>query len=147
MRYKDLFDAKAWRRYSGRDRRCLVRSCASSEYCDVLVQYGVVETGKQRIHAGYFVQIVGPDDEERLFEDPHSLRRALCMADAALRELGFSLDVIGLSQDWKESPMSANSGYGYLPDVRDPVHMLDQRANSNTTVGHGDHDFGAGQPL
>lgn len=119
MRYSDLFDAKAWRRYSGRDRRC------PTDGGNVLVQYGRVTTGRQRVHAGFFVQVVGPDEQERLFEDPHSLSRALRAAGSALERLGVTLEVIGLSAEWRESPMSWNSGYGYHPRARGPVHMLD----------------------
>jgi hypothetical protein len=126
VRYTDLFDAGAWRRYSGRDRRCLVLSCASREHHDVLVQFGQVTTGKQRVFAGYFVQVVGPGAEERLFEDAHSLRGALQAAASALKEIGFTLEVIGSSANYSESPMSANSGYGYHPSISGAVHMLDR---------------------
>ena len=135
MRYTDLFDAKAWRKYKGRDRLCrLVRTSndqsESGEVHDVPAQCGVVHTGKQRVFAGYFVQVVLPSGDEVLAEDPHILWRALVSVEEKLRAAGWSLDAIGLSPDWQESGLSANSGYGYHPDVDGAVHFFEP----NTSV-------------
>ena len=82
MRYRDLIEAKAWRRYDGRDRRCfIVRTSdfgkSDQELVEVVVQTGNVTTGGQRVWAGYFAQVVGPDEQVWLAEHPHFLRGAL----------------------------------------------------------------------
>ena len=130
MRYRDLFDAKAWKKYKGRDRRCRLVPVSGSqsdarEVLEVPAQWGVVHTGKQRVFAGYFVQVVLPSDEEVLSEDPHVLWKAFAAVEKKLNAAGWSLDAVGLSPDWQESGLSANSGYGYHPDVVGAVHFFE----------------------
>lgn len=134
MRYRDLFDAKAWRKYQGRDRRCrLVRVSATSavlpEVHEVPAQYGSVLTGKQRVWAGLFVRVTLPSGDAILAEDSHSLLKALIGVEAKLNALGWSLDAIGLSSDWQESGLSWNSGYGNHPDVSGAAHMFEPIPN------------------
>ena len=74
--------------------------------------------------AGFFVKIVGPDGDEWLAEDPHSLRRALRGIEAKLNEDGRSLQVIGLDPEWRESGLSADTGWGFHPNFDGPVHIL-----------------------
>ena len=130
MRYTDLFDARAWKKYEGRDRVCRLISLDSvrsgrKEIVQVPVQCGVILTGKQRVFAGYFVQVILPDGEAVLAEDPHILWKALAGVEEKLHALGWSLDAIGLSPDWQESGLSANSGYGFHPNVIGAVHFLE----------------------
>jgi hypothetical protein len=129
MRYRDLFDAQAWRKYSGRDRECMLIQVgnASKKAQVARVQYGSVTTGKQRVWVGYFVQVVDVNGREWLAEDPHSLRRALRKVEACLNEASLSLAVVGLSSDWSETGLSANTGYGYVPNASGPIHMLSAR--------------------
>lgn len=130
MRYRDLFDAKAWRRYSGRDRECFIRPLADPNAAprEARVQYGVVKTGRQRVFVGYFVQVIQQHGGEWLAEDPHSLRRALRAVERSLNADGWSLKVIGLDAEWSETGLSANTGFGYHPDLEGPVHMMDAPA-------------------
>ena len=129
MRYRDLFDARPWKKYDGRDRRCLiVRNHESEgkerEVVETSVQYGNTFTGKQRVWVGYFVQVVGPDEKVWLAEHPHFLRGALREVEKLLNTDGWSLLAIGLAPEWHETGSSANSGYGYHPDFDHAVHML-----------------------
>ena len=129
MRYKDLFDAKAWRKYQGRDRLCRLVSIADGDSAhhrwNVPAQCGVVLTGKQRVFAGYFVQVVLPSGDEVLAEDPHILWKALARVEQKLNALGWSLDAVGLDPNWQESGLSANSAYGYHPDFKGAVHFFE----------------------
>lgn len=126
MRYRDLFDPKAWRKYEGRDRRCLMSSMHGSapQEVEVLAQFGHVRTGKQRVWAGYFVQVIDPSGPTWIAEHPHSLRGALREVGDKLEADGWSLKVIGLSSDWRETGLSENSGFGYHPGFDKAVHML-----------------------
>lgn len=130
MRYHDLFDARAWKKYEGRDRLCRLISLspdrtAGEEIESVPVQCGLVYTGKQRVFAGYFVQAILPSGEPVLAEDPHILRRALCGLELKLNALGWSLGAIGLDERFEESGLSSNTGWGFHAEKDGAVHMLD----------------------
>jgi len=132
MRYHDLFDARAWKKYQKRDRRCCLISLrsdasASAEIEKVPVQWGIVYTGKQRVMAGYFFQAILPSGEAVLAEDPHLLRRALFALESRLNALGWSLDAIGLDEQWKESGLSSNTGWGFHPLVQGAAHVLEPK--------------------
>lgn len=129
MRYRGLLDARAWKKYEGRDHRCFIVGTSNlnepnRELVEVSVQLGNVTTGKQRVWAGYFMHVEGPDEKTWLAEHPHFLRGALREVEKLLNADGWSLLAIGLTPEWHETGLSANSGFGYHPDFDHAVHML-----------------------
>jgi hypothetical protein len=132
MRYTDLFDAHAWRKYQTRDRVCRLISLHSDQagqptMDEVRVQWGVVTTGKSRQWAGYFSQVIFSSEQTVLVEDPHNLITALKALGERLSEMGWRLDVIGLDDEFRESGLSANTGYGFHPSIDGAVHIFDPR--------------------
>ena len=136
MRYHELLEARPWRHYTGQDRVCLIRRLDSdgslARSNPATVQFGSVTTGRQRVWVGYFVQVIEHDGNEWIAEDPHSVRRALRDVETKLNRVGRSLDVIGLDADWRESGLSANTGWGYHPDIDGAVHMLEPMTGNPT---------------
>lgn len=129
MRYRDLNEARPWRQYRGRTRTCLLSNARPVGITDRLVVqadaiFGTVLTGRSEVHWGYFVRIVGTD-EECLGEDRYSLRLALVQAAAAVANCGWTLEAIGLDDEWTQTGLSENSGYGYHPAFNRRVHMLE----------------------
>ncbi|WP_338505046.1 hypothetical protein V6R86_13110 [Sphingomonas kaistensis] len=132
MRYKDLFDAKAWRKYAGRDRLCRLVPLTSdqsvpTDIIEVPVQSGTVSTGRARVFAGWFCSVGLPTGEMVLAEDPHNLGQALRNLEERLNATGWSLDAIGLDERWEETGLSSNTGWGYHPQVHGAAHMLDPK--------------------
>ena len=126
MRYNE-FGSGGWRHYSGQERACVLTPLpegSASGSSEAHVQWGSVTTGKQRVWVAFFIQVIQRDGKEWLVEHPHSLRAALRLVEADLNADGWSLGVIGLDPEWRESGLSANSGYGYHPDFSEAAHML-----------------------
>lgn len=126
MRYRELSTKSSWRHYSGGERICYLQSTSdgSTKSVEVHVQYGSVATGRQRVWVGYFVQVVHPDERSWLEEHPYSLCGALRGVEVKLNIEGLSLSAVGLDPEWRESGLSANSGFGFHPDFDAAVHML-----------------------
>ena len=130
MRYRELNEARPWKKYQGRSRTCLLSNSRPAGIADsVAVQAdascGTVSTGRSEVHWGYFVRITGPGGEEWLGEDRYSLRAALMQAAAATADSGWTLLAIGLDDDWTQTGLTENSGYGYHPAFDRRVHMLE----------------------
>ena len=131
MRYQDLFDGKAWRKYNGRGFPCRFREIVTEGTAKEIelklahVEIGTCATGRARVFAGYFLRVISDDGRMWLGEDDHSLRLALREVEAKMTVEGCGLDAIGLSPEWQESGLSANSGYGFYPDFDRAVHMLE----------------------
>ena len=134
MRYRDLLEARPWRRYSGEERKCFIGQIDADEAADTpleaKVEFGTVATGRQAVWAGFFVR-VEVDGQQWLAEDPYSLRRALRGVEAKLNSDGISLHVIGLDPEWHESGLSGNTGWGYHPELDGAVHMLTPPPNAD----------------
>ena len=135
MRYRDLTEARPWRQYDSRAGRCQItrteHAVGSNATTDVIVQFGTVSTGKQRVFAGYFCRVIRPDGVAVLGEDPHHLRGALRKVEHQLNQTGWTLNAIALSDDWQETGLSENSGFGYHPAFDRPVHMLESLPHSS----------------
>lgn len=127
MRFHELLEARQWRNYRGEQRQCSIGNLVAHPALDqpksATVIFGTVDTGRQRVWAGYFVR-VEMDGRTWLGEDAHSLRRALRGLENSLNADGYSLLVIGLDADWRESGLSANTGWGFCSDVEGAIHML-----------------------
>ena len=128
MRYKELAEARPWKQYLGRSRRCLATNGETT--VEVKGSCGTVLTGRTESFHGYFVRIVGPDTYEWLGTHPQSLKQALANAATAAERSGWKLLAVGLLDEWKVSGLSWNSGWGYHPAFADKVHMLDTLMNA-----------------
>ena len=136
MRYKDLYDARAWRKYEGRDRLCRLVPLTSdqtvpADIIEVPVQNGTVSTGRSRVFVGWFCSVGLPTGEMVLAEDPHNLREALRKLEEQLNATGWSLGAIGLDERWEETKLSSNTGYGYHPNWNGAAHMFEPRRCDN----------------
>lgn len=95
----------------------------------VATRMAAVETGRSRTFWGYRVVVQQITGEQTKGEDRHNLHNALKQCDENLRAAGYQMKVMGLRPDFYETGLSFNSGYGYVDDVNDPVHMLDSATN------------------
>ena len=132
MRFSELVEARRpWKQYKGR-RHCirLVRSdVVNSTDRDVVecdVYFGSLLTGRTETFAAHYVHICGPEGEGRgwLGEHPHFLYDALQRACEAAQEDGWTVLAVGRVPQFRETGLSANSGFGYHPAFPDrAVHM------------------------
>lgn len=106
-----------------------------SGYCGVEIgdlkirttfEIGIVETGKQRVYAGFEVRVSNPAGGAWVGHDQWSLSEALRIAEAKAQVDGASLICAGLSMFWFETGLSAGSGFGYFPWSKSPVFMMDK---------------------
>lgn len=130
MRYRELNEARPWKTYQGRTHPCIIASpedlgdgkCIITE---AEAHFGTLHTGRTEVFWGYYVRIVGIG-EEWLGEDRHSLRDALRQAAGAAEHSGWSIIALGCTSEFRESGLSANSGYGFHPAHPDRhVHMFE----------------------
>ena len=98
------------------------------EHGEKLVRYdtGIVETGRSRVFAGYFIQITLGDEERITAEDGGSMVRALWGLARNISASGLRLRCAGLSGQWRESGLSENGGFGYFGPHQQPMHMMDE---------------------
>ena len=137
MRYHELTEARPWKQYEGQHRPCLIVSPELRHVAECIVTEaegycGTIRTGKTEVFFGYYVRIVSPTGVEWLGEDRSSMREALRRAAEATEQAGWSLLAIGLSSNWRETGLSANSGFGYDPAFPNrAVHMLEPPKRSH----------------
>lgn len=111
-----------WKHYdAARSGVCLINHKGAGEATGY--RYGIVSTGRTRVFAGYFVEVelLG---ESIIGESGRSMREALRAVAAKLAELDTSLDCAGLCDQWSESGLTENSGWGYLPWAGSAVNMM-----------------------
>jgi hypothetical protein len=131
MRYRDLIETRPWKTFRWQVRPCLIASPRAVGDADCVVlqaegHYGPVFTGRTEVFHGYFVRIVASHGEDWLGEDRRSLREALKNAAEAAEQSGWTVLAIGLFPEWRESGLSANTGFGSHPAYPDrAVHMLE----------------------
>jgi hypothetical protein len=132
VRYCELIPSDGWRHYTGREQVCCAAKCSDQEtdIIEVKVGYGILLTGKSRVFKSYWVGVENAPGHRVVGEDAHSIRRALRAVEKKLNAEGLSLQVIGLNDEWRESGLSANSGYGYHPHHKIAVHMLEPKFQS-----------------
>ena len=90
-----------------------------------LATCGIVLTGKTQTFHGYFCALVHPSGARWIAEHRSSLRRALRAAAGAVDADGGKLCAIGLNDDFFETGLSGNTGWGYHPEFSQAVHMLE----------------------
>jgi len=89
-------------------------------------ELGIVETGRSRVFAGYFVR-VAVGTQTFLGEESGVLLKALRDCATKLEASGFELNAAGLSPQFGQTGLSFNSSVGYLDGGREPVHMMSPR--------------------
>lgn len=89
-------------------------------------EMGIIETGRQRVFAGHYIKVIGPDGEEWLGEDTSSMRAALRALDKEIESNGGRLLCAGLLDGFHESGLSADTGYGYIRGYPRAVHMMER---------------------
>lgn len=130
MRYDEIVRANDWNHYAGDEAICAVIpfNPAPDEFQKAFAcsaKTGARYTGRTRVFQGYFVFILGPEGNDWLATDAHSMRSALRKLHHLIVESGWKLPAIGLSSRWEETGLSVNSGFGYHPYFDRPVHMLE----------------------
>lgn len=114
----------AWRHYEVRQSDdCDVRDANGTSILRFTM--GIVETGKQRVFAGYFVRLMLTDREPITGEHEHSLRGALWRLARNIAPLGYVLNCAGISAEFNESGLSVDTGWGYWGRQKEPIHMMD----------------------
>lgn len=113
-----------WRHYEVRQSDdCKVQSQDGTSIARFTM--GIVETGKQRVFAGHFVQLLLADHEPITGEDEHSMRAALWRLARNIEPLGLTLNCVGLRAEFSESGLSVDTGWGYWGPHSEPMHMMD----------------------
>lgn len=84
---------------------------------------GTVATGKTRSFHGYRLTIEH-GDKIYIGDSRHSMRDAVVDCARKLQAANLSISVAGLSDSFRETGLSENSGHGYRSDRDDPVHMM-----------------------
>lgn len=113
----------AWKKYrSLKSGQCHVDMKGEGEV--FAFQMGLIETGQCRVFAGYYIKVTDEDGEEWTGEDGASVLGALRALDDDIGQSGGRLLCAGLRDDFYESGLSANSGFGYLKGSATPIHVM-----------------------
>jgi hypothetical protein len=72
----------------------------------------------------YFVKIDLGDGSTLISEDPYNLRAAVLDLDSALKRKGMVLLAAGTDDNWLESGLSQNTGWGYFPNATEASHIM-----------------------
>ena len=88
-------------------------------------EIGQICTGRAQVFHRYALRIYLPNGDTATGEDEHNVRGALFAVDAELQSRGLLLLAAGLSDEWSETGLSHNSGFGYVSGINRPVHMLE----------------------
>lgn len=88
-------------------------------------EVGLIETGRSRVFAGYYVRVTSSEGGEWLGEDARSMLGALHAAhEVAAHDRG-ALMCAGLDDGFYETGLSGNTGYGYI-GRSDAIYMMDR---------------------
>lgn len=86
---------------------------------------GIIETGKSRTFHAYFARIQLENGIDMMEEQPRHLLGSLKVLAAKIEVLGMQLLCAGLAEEFYESGLSCNSGWGYLRGTSEPIHIMD----------------------
>ena len=103
------------------ERVCELINISDGEKFAVTCSQGAVLTGKQRVRQWVRTQIFF-DGEFITASDSSCLIATLRKVGQQCIDRGYYLNVVGLLPDFRESGLSANTGYGYAKNMRQ--HML-----------------------
>jgi hypothetical protein len=133
MRYRELVEspARPWKKYRGWRHAVTVMPTnnedgARLQSVECVAFFGDVVTGRQEVLHSQFVSIGLPTGEEVFGEHPRCLRDALRQVSTKAAHRGWKVLAIGRTPEFRETGLSANSGYGIHPSIPNRhVHMLD----------------------
>jgi hypothetical protein len=130
MRYHQICNAGSWKKYFGEESMCAVMPTNPAPDIEQVAyacssKNGTMFSSRTHTFLGYYVAVIGPEDNDWYTEDNDSMRNALRKIDADIRKSGWILSAIGLSDQWVETGLSLNTGYGYHPAFDRAVHMLE----------------------
>ena len=103
----------AWEHFEDMNKGTAI-GLADGQIRTLQYRYGAVSTGRQRVHAGYFVEISAGDQVRVMGRDQYGLVTALRSAADQLEAEGVTLKAAGTSPEFYETGLSFNSGRGYL---------------------------------
>lgn len=111
-----------WRHYDAKQAgSCVITHEGAGEAAPY--RFGMVATGRSRVFAGFFVE-VEVFGKTHVCENDWSIREALRGLALELLSLGVTLECAGICNQWSESGLSANTGWGYLPWEDSAVNMM-----------------------
>jgi hypothetical protein len=109
----------------------------SNEIFSCEISIGRVYTGRSRVFVGYFCK-AEINEISISHEDHGSLYVSFLQSMRELIKLGYCVNVYGLQRTYRESGLSSDSGYGYVPELSGkPFLMIDELPPS----GNGIDDF------
>ena len=101
-----------WKKYQARaSGQCAVDLRGEGVLADF--EMGIIETGRSRAFFGYYIKITSAHAALRALDEEVALDdgRLLCA---------------GLRDDFHETGLSANTGFGYIEGFRHALHMMDR---------------------
>lgn len=114
----------SWEHFTATSRgSVIVTDLDSSFRSPAEYAFGTVATGRTRSFHGYRLTI---EHGTNIYigDSRYSMRDAIVDCARKLQAANLSISVAGLSDSFRESGLSENSGYGYWDDRKDPVHMM-----------------------
>lgn len=86
---------------------------------------GTIETGGSRTFHSYYSRVQFANGIDVVEEHPRHLLTSLAELAAKIETQGLQLMCAGLAEDFYESGLSYNSGWGYLRGASEAVHIMD----------------------
>jgi len=114
-----------WKKYQARaSGQCAVDLRGEGVLADF--EMGIIETGRSRAFFGYYIKITSEEGGEWIGEDRWSAHAALRALDEEVALDDGRLLCAGLRDDFHETGLSANTGFGYIEGFRHALHMMDR---------------------
>jgi len=111
-----------WKHYKGSHRTTI--NMQNGQSYEATIEIGTLLTGKSRMHSGYYCRIVCGEFDE--YSEASSIFQAVHLAICNAIENGFTINIYAMRPDFYESGLSADTGWGYVNDIKKPVLMIDQ---------------------
>lgn len=86
---------------------------------------GIIETGRSRTFHAYYSRVKLANGIDVVQEHSRHLLTSLIELAAKIEVLGMQLLCAGLAEEFYESGLSCNSGWGYLRGASEPCHIMD----------------------
>lgn len=115
----------SWKNYSGMFTR-IVPAAHEGDVHQCSVSIGLFHTGRQRVFMGYFCRLEC-NEVVLLNENSGSLYQAFLGVMREFIRLGYTVNLYGLQNSFRESGLSVDTGYGYVPELSSKAFlMIDQ---------------------
>jgi len=115
----------AWKHYTQTvGRRITAFHDGAAHQC--VISIGRAYTGKQRVFVGYFCKV---ECDGTFFINEHSgsIHQALLFTLKEFKASGYSVNLYGLQKSFRESGLSWNTGFGYVPKLSaKPLLMIEK---------------------